>query len=129
MMKCLILLMNGKNVLFVDEQQQNIYPLDGITWDLIKFLYAPGTLNNFHTQQKWYSEFCLLFGYTEFPVIQWQLVRYATYLSFTFKSPQAVCKILLPVSLVVHNILHGVGEYCESVPLDHTGSYILSASM
>ena len=38
-------------------------------------------------------------------------------------------KVPLPVSLVVHNILHGIGEYCKSVPLDHTGSYILSASI
>ena len=40
-----------------------------------------------------------------------------------------MCKVLLPVSLVVHNILRGVGEYCKSVPLDHTGSYVLSASI
>ena len=38
------------------------------------------------------------------------------------------CKVLLPVSLV-HNILHGIGEYCESVPLARTGSYVLSASI
>ena len=37
------------------------------------------------------------------------------------------CKVLLSVSLVVHIVSHGVGEYCESVPLDHTGSYVLSA--
>ena len=40
-----------------------------------------------------------------------------------------LCKVLLPVSLVVHIVLHGVGEYCESVPLNHTGSYVLSASI
>ena len=39
----------------------------------------------------------------------------------------AKCKALLPVSLVVHIVLHSVGEYYESVPLDHTGSYVLSA--
>ena len=40
-----------------------------------------------------------------------------------------LCKVLLPISLVVHIVLHSIGEYCESVPLDHTGSYILSASI
>ena len=40
-----------------------------------------------------------------------------------------LCKVLLPVSQVVHNVLHGVGEYCESVPLNRTGSYVLSASI
>ena len=39
------------------------------------------------------------------------------------------CKVLLPVSLVVHIVLCGVGEYCESVPLNRTGSYVLSASI
>ena len=38
-----------------------------------------------------------------------------------------LCKVLLSVSLVVHNVLRGIGEYCESVPLDCTGSYVLSA--
>ena len=38
-----------------------------------------------------------------------------------------LCKVLLPVSLVVHIVLCGIGEYCESVPLDRTGSYVLSA--
>ena len=27
-----------------------------------------------------------------------------------------LCKVLLPVSLVVHIVLHSIGEYCESVP-------------
>ena len=40
-----------------------------------------------------------------------------------------LCKVLLPISLVVHNVLCGVGEYCESVPLNCTGSYVLSASI
>ena len=26
-----------------------------------------------------------------------------------------LCKVVLPVSLVVHNVLHGVGEHCEMV--------------
>ena len=26
-----------------------------------------------------------------------------------------LCKVLLPVSPVVHNVLHGVGEHCEMV--------------
>ena len=38
-------------------------------------------------------------------------------------------KVLLPVSLVVHIVLHSVREYCESVPLNRTGSYVLSASI
>ena len=38
-----------------------------------------------------------------------------------------LCKVLLSVSLVVHIVLRGVGEYCESVPLNRTGSYVLSA--
>ena len=40
-----------------------------------------------------------------------------------------LCKVLLPVSLVVHVVLCSIGEYCESVPLNRTGSYILSASI
>ena len=40
-----------------------------------------------------------------------------------------LCKVPLPVSLMVHNVLRSVGEYCESVPLNRTGSYILSASI
>ena len=40
-----------------------------------------------------------------------------------------LCEVLLPFSLVVHIVLHGVGEYCESVPLNRTGSYVLSASI
>ena len=43
--------------------------------------------------------------------------------------PHQLCKVLLPVSLVVHIVLRGFGEYCESVPLNCTGSYILSASI
>ena len=40
-----------------------------------------------------------------------------------------LCKVLLPVSPVVHIVLRGVGEYCESVPFNCTGSYVLSASI
>ena len=40
-----------------------------------------------------------------------------------------LCKVLLPVSLIVHIVLCGIGEYCESVPFNHTGSYVLSASI
>ena len=39
-----------------------------------------------------------------------------------------LCKVPLAISLV-HNVLCGVGEYCESVPLNCTGSYVLSASI
>ena len=30
-------------------------------------------------------------------------------------SSTKLCKVVLPVSLVVHNALHGVGEHCEMV--------------
>ena len=45
------------------------------------------------------------------------------------------CTVLVPVSLVVHMIgflgcvivFNCIGEYCESIPLNRTGSYVLSA--
>ena len=40
-----------------------------------------------------------------------------------------LCKVPLSISLVVHIVLRSIGEYCESVPLNHTGSYVLSASI
>ena len=58
--------------------------LEDLAWDYIKFSYAPGTYSNLVTKRKWYSEFCCIFQLTTFPVTQWQIVRFATYLSLWF---------------------------------------------
>ena len=64
--------------------------LDDMAWDMIKLFYAPGSYSNLVTKRKRYMEFCLIFEVTPFPVTQWQCVRFATYLSFWFKSPQSI---------------------------------------
>ena len=64
--------------------------LDDMAWDMIKLSYAPGSYSNLVTKCKRYMEFCNIFLLTPFPVTQWQCVRFATYLSFWFKSPQSI---------------------------------------
>ena len=74
--------------------------LDQLSWDIIKFSYAPSSLNNMHTHNKRYLEFCTIFKLTAFPVSQWQLVRFATFLSFHFISPKSIQNYLSSICTI-----------------------------
>ena len=82
--------------------------LEQLSWDLIKFSYAPSTLKNLHTHEKRYTEFCTVFNLRTFPITQWQLIRFGTFLSFHFKSPKSVQNYLS--SLCTINELSGYGK-------------------
>ena len=64
--------------------------LKDLAWDYIKFSYAPGSYSNLVTKRKQYTEFCTIFQLNPFPLTQWQIVRFATYLSLWFKSVQSI---------------------------------------
>ena len=64
--------------------------LEDLAWDYIKFSYAPGSYSNMVTKRKRYMEFCCIFQLTPFPITQWQIVRFATYLSLWFRSVQSI---------------------------------------
>ena len=50
-----------------------------------------------HTHKRRYTEFCTVFNLTAFPVTEWQLWRFGTYLSFLFKSPKSIQNYLTTI--------------------------------
>ena len=89
--------------------------LDNISWDYIKMSYAEKSLDNLHSQRKKYYEFCTEFNYTPFPVYEWKMVRYATYLSAKFKSHKSVQNYVSAICTL--NELNGFGEVKKSIYL------------
>ena len=89
-------------------QQMRLNLLGDISWDLVTFSYAPRSLKNFNTQYKRYLQFCTEFTLTPFPVTQWQLVRFATYLSFFMKSPASIINYTAGVCVI--NKINGFGK-------------------
>ena len=87
--------------------------LDDLTWDLIKLSYEGLSLNNMHTHKKKYVEFCSLFKLTPFPVTQWQLARFRTYLSFLFTSPSSIENYLATLCMI--NELSGHGKVSKGL--------------
>ena len=49
--------------------------------DTMKTGYRPNTLRNYKSQSNIYFRFCELYRLCPFPVTEWQLVRYARYLT------------------------------------------------
>ena len=87
--------------------------LDDLAWDMIKFAYAPGSYSNMVTKRKRHMEFCYLFDLTPFPVTEWQCVRFTTYLSFWFKSPQSIKNYVSGICIL--NKLNGFGKVQRNI--------------
>ena len=87
--------------------------LEELSHDLIKFSYAATTLTNMHTHKKRYKDFCTIFNVKAFPVTQWQLVRYATFLSFYFTSPKSIDNYVASVCTI--NELTGYGKVVKGI--------------
>ena len=96
-------------------QKTRLELLDQLSWDLIKFSYAPASLKNLHSHKKRYLDFCTVFNLCAFPVNQWQLVRFATFLSFHFRSPKAVENYVATICTL--NELGGYGKVVKGLHL------------
>ena len=82
--------------------------LEDLAWDYIKFSYAPGSYSNMVMKRKWYTEFCIIFQLTPFPITQWQIIRFATYLSFWFTLVQSIKNYVSGICML--NELNGFDE-------------------
>ena len=68
-----------------------------------------------HTHSKRYSQFCTTFELNRFPVTQWNLVRFATFLSFHFRSPKAIDNYVASICTI--NELSGFGKVVKGLHL------------
>ena len=81
--------------------------IDKLAWDLIQLSYAENSLDNMHTHKARYMEFCEIFSFKAFPVNQWQLVRYASFLSLVLKSHKSISNYCNTICVISELSGHG----------------------
>ena len=82
--------------------------LEDLAWDYIKFSYAPGSYSNMVMKRKWYNEFCTIFQLNPFPLTQWHIVRFVTYLSLWFTSVHSIKNYVSGICML--NELNGLDK-------------------
>ena len=67
-----------------------LFALNQLTHDMVRVAVAPGTHANHKTREKRYLEFCYWFNFEPYPLDEWQLMLFATYLSLTMQSADTI---------------------------------------
>ena len=91
-----------------DAAAQRLAILEDHAGQTLKFAYAPGSYSNIVTRKKRYLGFCTWFELKPFPVTQWQLVRFAIFLSLIFTSVQSIKNYCATICII--NELNGFAE-------------------
>ena len=73
-----------------DVAVQRLATLERLARDMIRFSNAPGTKANKNTHHKRYLEFCEWLELDPFPLTEWRLVLFATYLSLTLSTVESI---------------------------------------
>ena len=73
-----------------NEVEQRLLALDRLTDNLMQFSVAPSTNLNHRTREKRYLQYCFWFEQDPYPVTEFQLMRYATYLSLSMQSVDSI---------------------------------------
>ena len=77
-------------MVIVDAAAQRLDALEKLARDMVNFSNAPSTNLNKKSQEKRYIRFCDWLELEPFPVNEWRLVLYATYLSLTMVSVESI---------------------------------------